>query len=106
MESQLEGPVMAPHAPPTCTTSPSTITCYGAELPYPSTGPSLLPSSSLEEWEGLREVPGCWAVLQQLLCAAHMPSCSEGRVEKVQRSLCRAATRPCRAWPRCSTPSP
>jgi len=108
-----QGPLHSPssppspcHAPATCTTSPSTITCYGAELPYTSTGPSLLPSSSLEEWEGLREVPGCWAVLQQLLCAAHMPSCSEGRVEKVPRALCRAATRPCRVLAEVLAPLP
>ena len=96
----LQPPSIPPptcHAEATCTSSQDgLLTCYGAEMPYSSTGPSLIPSSSLEEWKGLHQLPGCWAVLQQLLCAAHLPSCAQGRLEKVPKALCRAAHQPCR----------
>ena len=61
----LQPPSLPPptcHAEATCTSSQDgLLTCYGAEMPYSSTGPSLIPSSSLEEWKGLHQLPGCWA---------------------------------------------
>ena len=96
------------HAPASCSpTSQGPLTCFGAELPYSSTGPSLLaPNTSLEQWTGLQELPGCWTVLQQLLCAAHSPSCSQGLVTKVPRAFCRAALKPCRVLEQVLDPLP
>ena len=106
----LQPPSLPPpscHADATCTSSQNGhLTCYGAKLPYTSTGPSLIPHSSLDEWKGLHQLPGCWAVLQQLLCAAHLPSCSQGRLEKVPRALCRAALKPCRLLNQLNTSTP
>merc|ERR1719319_185705 len=74
MESQLEGPVMAPCAPPPPRPPPAT--------PPPPAPPAPPPSP------------------------VTAPSCPEGRVEKVQRSLCRAATRPCRVLAEVLDPLP
>ena len=105
-------PVSSPcHAPGTCTPSATPLTCYGAELPYSSLGPSLLSTNtsleawaglqelpagwalvqlstntSLEAWAGLQELPAGWALVQQILCAGLTPSCSQGRVTKVPRA--------------------
>ena len=86
-ETLSSGPPLAPsaqpvsspcHAPGTCTPSATPLTCYGAELPYSSSGPSLLsPNTSLEAWAGLQELPACWALVQQILCAGMTPSCSQ-----------------------------
>ena len=71
----------------TCTPSATPLTCYGAELPYSSSGPSLLSTNtSLEAWAGLQELPAGWALVQQILCAGLTPSCSQGRVTKVPRA--------------------
>lgn len=85
------------HVAARCTSNAHPVTCYDAQLPYSSTGPSLLkPNTSLSQWAGLQDLPGCWAVLQPLLCAAHHPSCDLGLADRVPRSLCRAAQKPCK----------
>ncbi|KAJ8262247.1 hypothetical protein GJAV_G00164270 [Gymnothorax javanicus] len=59
----------------------------------------------LAMWSGLRNAPGCWAVIQPLLCAVYMPKCENGRVELPSQSLCQATRKPCaivereRGWP-------
>ena len=81
-----------------CNNHEEDITCYGAKLPYSSSGPSLTNHSSESDWSGLSLVPGCWASVQPLLCAVFHPRCDqETRTTRlVPRSLCRAAVRPCR----------
>ncbi|XP_064200926.1 protein smoothened [Anguilla rostrata] len=88
-------------------------TCLGSPLPYTHTSLILTEDSSTQEeafeklamWSGLRNAPGCWAVIQPLLCAVYMPKCENGRVELPSQSLCQATRKPCgivereRGWP-------
>ncbi|KAG7455832.1 hypothetical protein MATL_G00245320 [Megalops atlanticus] len=88
-------------------------TCLGSPLPYTHTSLILTEDSNTQEeafeklamWSGLRNAPGCWAVIQPLLCAVYMPKCENGRVELPSQSLCQATRRPCgivereRGWP-------
>ncbi|XP_056157616.1 smoothened homolog [Lampris incognitus] len=88
-------------------------TCLGSPLPYTHTSLVLAEDSASQEeafekltmWSGLRNAPGCWSVIQPLLCAVYMPKCENGRVELPSQSLCMSTRRPCsiveqeRGWP-------
>ncbi|KAJ8416413.1 hypothetical protein AAFF_G00357010 [Aldrovandia affinis] len=88
-------------------------TCLGSALPYTHTSLILTEDSNTQDeafeklamWSGLRNAPGCWAVIQPLLCAVYMPKCENGRVELPSQSLCQATRKPCgivareRGWP-------
>ena len=79
------------------------ITCFGVRHPYRSfsfafTGEEhiWMVQSNLSQWEGLRYVPKCWAVLQPLLCAVYYPKCKGDQISKVPYKLCEAVQKPCR----------
>uniref|UniRef100_A0A4W3JHJ9 Protein smoothened n=1 Tax=Callorhinchus milii TaxID=7868 RepID=A0A4W3JHJ9_CALMI len=88
-------------------------TCLGSALPYTHTSISLAEDSSTQEeahnklvlWSGLRNAPGCWNVIQPLLCAIYMPKCENGKVDLPGQVLCQITRRPCaivqreRGWP-------
>ena len=79
------------------------ITCFGVRHPYRSfsfafTGEEhiWMVQSNLSQWERLRYVPKCWAVLQPLLCAVYYPKCTGDQISKVPYKLCEAVQKPCR----------
>lgn len=87
----------------TCVPLATNATCFGTILPYQSVSFSFTGlqhiwnvKDRLNEWEALRTVPKCWAVIQPLLCAVYMPKCENGKVAKVPHQLCRVAKNPCR----------
>uniref|UniRef100_UPI00398F703B protein smoothened n=1 Tax=Pristiophorus japonicus TaxID=55135 RepID=UPI00398F703B len=88
-------------------------TCLGSVLPYTHTSLALAEDSKSQEeahnklvlWSGLRNAPGCWSVIQQLLCAVYMPKCENGKVELPGQVMCQITRSPCaivereRGWP-------
>ncbi|XP_062929065.1 protein smoothened [Mobula hypostoma] len=88
-------------------------TCLGSTLPYTHTSLALAEDSVTQEeahdklvlWSGLRNAPGCWMVIQQLLCAVYMPKCENGKVELPGQRMCQITRSPCaivereRGWP-------
>ncbi|XP_021947837.1 smoothened homolog [Folsomia candida] len=83
---------------------PSTLFCFGVQLPYTMTSPELVNEnftqqqlhSEMMRWEGLRSSPKCWAVIQPLLCSYYFPKCQDGFIELPPLDRCRIARNPCR----------
>lgn len=50
----------------------------------------------VESWELLRQIPKCWAVVQPLICAFHLPKCNNGSLHLPSQEMCRVALGPCR----------
>ena len=78
-------------------------TCFGTTLPYSSISYSFTGLQNiwnikdrLKDWEALKAVPKCWAVIQPLLCSVYLPKCENGKVSKVPHQLCRVVQNPCR----------
>ncbi|XP_077516954.1 smoothened, frizzled class receptor isoform X2 [Amblyomma americanum] len=79
-------------------------TCFGVPLPYSHTTVELVNDSSsqfeiqerLELWQGLRQIPRCWAVVQPLLCAVYRPRCADGLVTLPSHETCRLVRGFCR----------
>ncbi|CAN8027445.1 unnamed protein product [Ixodes persulcatus] len=72
-------------------------TCFGVSLPYGHTTVELVNDSTsqleiqerLDLWQGLQQIPRCWAVVQPLLCAVYRPKCADGRVTLPSQEMCR-----------------
>ncbi|CAN7999019.1 unnamed protein product, partial [Ixodes hexagonus] len=72
-------------------------TCFGVSLPYSHTTVELVNDSTsqleiqerLNLWQGLQQIPRCWAVVQPLLCAVYRPKCVDGRVTLPSQEMCR-----------------
>ena len=86
-----------------CVEFKTNLTCLGTPLPYKSTSFAFSGSSNnlnvqeqLELWEGLKNVPKCWSVIQPLLCSTYYPECQNGRISKVPYQLCKVVKGPCR----------
>lgn len=82
-------------------------TCFGSRLPYASTSLDLTDSfhqnetrERLHQFEALRNLPKCWAVVQPFLCAVFVPKCERlgGRdmVYLPSLEMCRIVLEPCR----------
>ncbi|XP_064480541.1 protein smoothened-like [Ornithodoros turicata] len=74
-------------------------TCFGVELPYAETSIQLVNDSTsqleiqerLNLWQGLEQIPRCWAVVQPLLCAYYRPRCQDDQVALPSQEMCRLA---------------
>ncbi|KAJ6646366.1 Protein smoothened [Pseudolycoriella hygida] len=82
-------------------------TCFGSKLPYQFTSLDLTDSLSQDEsrerlynYEALRNIPKCWAVIQPFLCAVYVPKCENiGNRDLVylpSLEMCRITLEPCR----------
>lgn len=82
-------------------------TCFGSKLPYSLTSLALTDSKNQEEsreklfnYEAMRNIPKCWAVIQPFLCAVFAPKCE--RIKKRDMvylpslEMCRITSEPCR----------
>lgn len=79
--------------------------CMGVKLPYSSTSLDLidLPSQEavqekLHLYQGFKNVPKCWTVIQPFLCSLYMPKCENGKVDLPSKELCRNIFGPCRIF--------
>lgn len=45
----------------------------------------------LNLWQGLQQIPRCWAVVQPLLCSVYRPKCVDGHVTLPSQEACRLA---------------
>ncbi|XP_049548568.1 protein smoothened [Anopheles darlingi] len=81
--------------------------CLGATLPYSSISLDLSDSYSQEEvhdklyqYNALRHVPKCWAVIQPFLCAVFTPKCEKINGQEMvylpSLEMCRITLEPCR----------
>lgn len=77
-------------------------TCMGVKLPYHSTTLELVDLSSqervqekLQQYQYLKYIPECWAVIQPFLCALYMPKCENGSAYLPSREMCRFTLAPC-----------
>ncbi|CAB3378559.1 Hypothetical predicted protein [Cloeon dipterum] len=84
---------------------PQKLKCFGNELPYTSVSLDLLPNvhsvaemlDIIESLEVLRKIPNCWAVVQPLICAFHLPHCvNDSVVYLPPQTLCRSALSQCK----------
>jgi smoothened protein len=95
--------------------------CFGTVLPYSHTSLALAADSynqsdafeKLFQWEGLRNVPKCWEVIQPFLCATYLPKCTTTKngndtihtIALTGKELCERTREPCkivesvRGWP-------
>ena len=95
--------------------------CFGVVLPYSHTSLALAADSynqseafeKLFQWEGLKNVPKCWEVIQPFLCATYLPKCSTKSngndtihtIALTGKELCERTREPCkivesvRGWP-------
>lgn len=73
--------------------------CFGVELPYSQTSIEFVNDSAsqleiqerLNLWQGLQQIPRCWAVVQPLLCAYYRPRCQDDGVALPSQEMCRLA---------------
>uniref|UniRef100_A0A182ILD3 Protein smoothened n=1 Tax=Anopheles atroparvus TaxID=41427 RepID=A0A182ILD3_ANOAO len=81
--------------------------CLGSTLPYSSISLDLTDSYSQEEthnklyqYNALRHVPKCWAVIQPFLCAVFMPKCEKINGNEMvylpSLEMCKITLEPCR----------
>lgn len=82
-------------------------TCFGSRLPYQLTSLDLTDAMHQEEtrerlynYEALRNIPKCWAVIQPFLCAVFVPKCenitNRDMVYLPSLEMCRITLEPCR----------
>lgn len=78
-------------------------TCMGAKLPYSSTTLDLTDLNSQEivqeklyQYQVLRFIPKCWAVIQPFLCSLYMPKCENGKVDLPSKEMCKLILNPCK----------
>lgn len=82
-------------------------TCFGANIPYTQTSLDLTDYDSqqqimdrLKNYEALRHVPRCWAVIQHFLCAVFAPKCetinNQDMVYLPSLEMCKITLEPCR----------
>lgn len=77
--------------------------CMGVKLPYSSTTLDLIDLPSQEHvqeklllYQGLKNVPKCWTVIQPFLCSLYMPKCDKDQVDLPSKELCRNIFAPCK----------
>ncbi|XP_059469948.1 protein smoothened [Neocloeon triangulifer] len=83
---------------------PPTLWCLGTKLPYTTVSLDLLPSVTsltemleiVESWEVLSRIPKCWAVVQPLICAYHLPQCINDNLILPPEEMCLIAQGPCK----------
>ncbi|XP_065342940.1 protein smoothened [Cloeon dipterum] len=84
---------------------PLKLKCFGNDLPYTSVSLDLLPNvhsltgmlEIVESLEILHKIPKCWAVVQPLICAFHLPQCvNDSVVYLPSQTLCRSALSQCK----------
>lgn len=81
--------------------------CFGANIPYSQTSLDLTDYDSqqqikerLVDYEALKHVPRCWAVIQHFLCAVFAPKCetinNQDMVYLPSLEMCKITLEPCR----------
>ncbi|XP_055918945.1 protein smoothened [Eupeodes corollae] len=82
-------------------------TCFGANISYSQTSLDLTDYDSqqqimdrLRDYQALRHVPRCWAVIQHFLCAVFAPKCetinNQDMVYLPSLEMCKLTLEPCR----------
>ncbi|XP_055858335.1 protein smoothened isoform X2 [Episyrphus balteatus] len=82
-------------------------TCFGANIPYTQTSLDLTDYDNqqqimdrLKNYEALKHVPRCWAVIQHFLCAVFAPKCetinNQDMVYLPSLEMCKITLEPCR----------